>query len=167
MNIEDIQFIYEYNYWANGKILDAAAKVTDEQFFAPGSFSYDSLHGTLFHVLDAEYSWRLLFETNFTVSEDLDRALVSNFQSLKEEWGKEEQAMRAYLNGLTDEDVVSHKKYINNEGIHRDRILWHCLLHVVNHGTQHRSEAAALLTDFICSPGDLDFTLFLYEHKES
>ncbi len=167
MNIEDIQFIYEYNYWANGKILDAAAKVTDEQFFAPASFSYGSLHGTLFHILDAEYSWRLLFETNFTVSEDLDRALVSNFQSLKEEWGKEEQAMRAYLNGLTDEDVVSHKKYINSEGIHRDRILWHCLLHVVNHGTQHRSEAAALLTDFGCSPGDLDFTLFLHEHKES
>ena len=167
MNIEDIQFIYEYNYWANGKILEAAVKVTDEQFFAPGSFSYGGLYGTLFHVLDAEYGWRQLFETNFTTSEDLDRALVSNFQSLKEEWGKEEQAMRAYLNGLTDEDVVSHKKYVNNEGVHRDRILWHCLLHVVNHGTQHRSEAAVLLTDFGCSPGDLDFTFFLQEHTES
>ena len=43
----------------------------------------------------------------------------------------------------------------------RDRILWHCLYHVVNHGTQHRSEAAALLTDYGSSPGDLDFTLFL------
>ena len=115
MNIEDIQFIYDYNYWANGKILDAAAKVPDEQFFAPASFSYGSLHGTLFHILDAEYSWRRLFETNFIANEDLDRALVSNFQSLKEEWEKEEQAMRAYLNGLTDEDVVSHKKYINND----------------------------------------------------
>lgn len=31
------------------------------------------------------------------------------------------------------------------------------------YGTQHRSEAAAILTGYGCSPGDLDFTLFLNE----
>jgi len=45
--------------------------------------------------------------------------------------------------------------------------LWHCLWHVVNHGTQHRSEAAALLTRFNQSPGDLDFTVFMNETKRS
>ncbi len=43
------------------------------------------------------------------------------------------------------------------------RVLWHCLLHVVNHGTQHRSEAAAILTGYGYSPGGLDFTMFLNE----
>jgi uncharacterized damage-inducible protein DinB len=140
--------------------------VTKEQFIAPASFPFGGLHGTLLHILDAEYGWRTFFETNSFV-EDLDGALFSSFESLKEQWAMEEQAMRAYLNGLTDEDMVSHRKYINDEGIHRDRILWHCLIHVVNHGSQHRSEAAALLTDFGCSPGDLDFTLFLIETGNS
>ena len=53
------------------------------------------------------------------------------------------------------------------EGEKRERVRWHCLLHVVNHGTHHRSEAAAILTDFGHSPGDLDFAVFLNERRFS
>jgi uncharacterized damage-inducible protein DinB len=38
--------------------------------------------------------------------------------------------------------------------------MWQLLAHVMNHGTQHRSEAAALLTDAGRSPGDLDMVDF-------
>jgi uncharacterized damage-inducible protein DinB len=37
---------------------------------------------------------------------------------------------------------------------------WQMLAHVVNHGTQHRAEAAALLTTVSRSPGDLDMIDF-------
>ena len=73
--------------------------------------------------------------------------------------------MRTYLAGLSDEDLNGHLRYTADNGEMRDRLLWHCLVHVVNHGTQHRSEAAALLTGFDCSPGDLDFTVFLNQYK--
>ncbi len=56
-------------------------------------------------------------------------------------------------------------RYPIDSGELRERVLWHCLLHVVNHGTQHRSEAAAILTSYGASPGDLDFTVFLLERK--
>jgi uncharacterized damage-inducible protein DinB len=68
--------------------------------------------------------------------------------------------MRAYLNSLHDSDMEKIVRYEIPEGL-RERVLWHCLVHVVNHGTQHRSEAAAMLTSFGHSPEGIDFTRFL------
>ncbi|HYU21327.1 MAG TPA: DinB family protein [Chloroflexota bacterium] len=43
--------------------------------------------------------------------------------------------------------------------------LWQMMLHVANHGTQHRSEVAALLTGFGQSPGDLDLLVYLWDRS--
>ena len=164
MNIQDILLIYEYNYWANKKILDSSSNVTPEQFDAPAAFPYGGLRGTLLHILDTEWGWRALFQSIESAT-DLSEADFPTLAALEARWREEETAMRAYLAGLRDEDMESHLRYTTDTGIKRDRILWHCLLHVVNHGTQHRSEAAALLTEYGHSPGDLDFTVFLNEYK--
>ena len=171
MNIQDIKFIYDYNYWANEKILAAASQVSQEQFIATAEFPFGisrggSLRDTILHIVDAEYGWRGFFEAK-KFNEDLNPGDFLTLELLEKKFKEEEKSMHACLDRLTDEDVDSHYKYVNDEGILRDRVLWHCLLHVVNHGTQHRSEAAALLTRYNASPGDLDFTLFLIESGNS
>ncbi len=167
MNIQDILLIYEYNYWANKRILAASEKVTEKQFLAPASFPFGGLRGTVVHILDAEFGWRTFFQKNDWSVPELTEAEFPTFASVQERADTEEKEMRAYLATLRDEDMNSHKVYDTPEGKHRDRILWHCLWHVVNHGTQHRSEAAALLTDYGSSPGDLDFTVFLNSLQKS
>ena len=164
MNIKDIHHIYEYNYWANKRILAASMNVPQAQFIAPASFPYGGLRGTLLHILDTEWGWRGLFQSIDSAS-DLLEADFPTIAAFEAHWREEEAAMRAYLTSLSDENMESHLIYTTDTGIKRDRILWHCLLHVVNHGTQHRGEAAALLTDYGQSPGDLDFTVFLNEYK--
>ncbi len=37
------------------------------------------------------------------------------------------------------------------------------MAHLVNHGTQHHTEAVAILTDLGHSPGDIDLIVFLNE----
>lgn len=69
--------------------------------------------------------------------------------------------MRSFLDTLADEDLTRIVSYRNTRGASFENVLWQILAHVVNHGTQHRSEAAMFLTEHGASPGDLDLMTFL------
>jgi uncharacterized damage-inducible protein DinB len=164
MKLQEVMLLYEYNYWANHRLLTTAAKVSAEQFTAPGPFPFGGLRGTLVHTLDAEYSWRMLLDKSI-MTEDMKETEFATLEAFEKRWKDEEAAMRLYLAGLKDKDMAGIVRYTTAEGVKRERVLWHCLYHLVNHGTQHRSEAAAILTDFGQSPGNIDFTVFLNERK--
>ena len=57
MRVEDIKLYYDYNDWANNRILNAAKRVSPEQLTAPNEYGWGSLRGALVHILDAEYGW--------------------------------------------------------------------------------------------------------------
>ena len=143
-------------------VAHAASKVGQEQLLASTTFPHGSLLATLVHILDAECGWRVLLQRG-KETPALDVKDFPTLASLDDRWRYEEGHMRQYLASLTDESLMDVVRYTNPQGIHRERIRWHGLYHVVNHGTQHRSEAAAMLTDYGQSPGDMDFSLYLIE----
>jgi uncharacterized damage-inducible protein DinB len=167
MNSNEIKLLYEYNFWSDRRILTACARVSSEQYAASASIGlgYQSLRATVLHILGSERGWRRLCQGVPVVDwEELTEADLPTIQSLEGRWQAEEQEMRAYIASLTDDDLQGIVRYPVDNGIVRERVLWHCLYHLVNHGTQHRSEAAALLTGYGQSPGDFDFTLFLNDY---
>ena len=162
MNKQDILTLYQYNQWANAKILNAAANITQEQYLEEASFPHGGLRGTLVHTLFAEWIWRKRWEgTSPTVR--LKPEEFPNFESLRARWTEEERLLMTFVDGLTDARLDSHFDYTSTVGTPYKRILWHAMAHLVNHGTQHRSEAAAMLTNFGHSPGDVDMIYFLSE----
>ena len=68
----------------------------------------------------------------------------------------------AFVEELTDEKLCNYLEYLSARGPYQI-MLWQVMVHIVNHGTQHRSEAAAMLTNFGYSPGDVDMIDFLGE----
>jgi uncharacterized damage-inducible protein DinB len=159
MNLSDIRLMHDYNQWANGRILAKCAEVTAEQFVAPTTHSWGSLHGTLVHTLDTEYGWRVLAQTNAWTA-DIKPEDLPTLEALSLRWEEEHAAWNEYLSSLTDADMNHIVRYEIPEGV-RERVLWHCLWHVVNHGMQHRSEAAHMLTQYGQSPGNLDMTVYM------
>ena len=164
MNKQDIQLLYRYNQWSTARILNAASNVSEEQFLAPASFPHGGLRGTLVHALFAEWIWRNRWEGT---SPDfrLKAEDFPTFESLRERWLEEENRLMAFVEGLTDEKLNNRFPYKDTKGVPHEQVLWRAMAHVVNHGTQHKTEAAALLTDLGHSPGDIDLIVFLIEQE--
>lgn len=162
MKLQGVRDLMAYNDWANQRILAMAEKVTPAQFTAPSNTSFGSLQATLVHLLDSEWTWRWLVQGQ-GLPTTLEPDAFPNVAALRARWQEETDAWRAYVDGLSDDDVTGVIRYVTDTGITRERVLWHALFHVVNHGMQHRSEAAVLLTEYGHSPGDIDFTIFLNE----
>ncbi len=164
MNVDDLRLLYAYNEWANTCILAAAGGLSMAELRAPAvpDPGYGTLLGSLVHIFEAEYAWRCLLQQG-AWAEEVTPDDFATLDDLAARWGDEAAAMRAYLDTLTDADMTGIVRYEVEGGRMRERVRWHCLLHVVNHGTYHRGEAAALLTGLGHSPGELDFTVFLLE----
>lgn len=159
MKAADIKLLYDYNDWATARVMRAAERVSPEQFLARNEFGWENLRGTLVHIMQAEIVWRhRLFEHGEI--DWLNAGDFPNVDSIRSRRDAEIAALRRYLDDLSDDDVnglVTFER--NKESVQAP--LWQFLTHVVNHGTQHRSECAALLTGFGHSPGDLDLVLYL------
>jgi len=164
MNKQDILILYKYNQWTTAKILNAAADVTQDQFLAPASFPHGGLRGTLVHTLFAEWIWRSRWEGT-SPAYRLKPEDFPTFESLRARWMEEEGKLMAFVESLTDERLNSKFGYQDTKGNLHKRILWQAMAHVVNHGTQHKTEAAAILTDLGRSPGDIDLIYYLMENE--
>jgi Uncharacterized protein conserved in bacteria len=154
MNKQAILMLFQYNAWSTAKILNAAYNVTQKQFLAPAPFPHGSLRGTLVHTLFGEWVWRMRWEgTPYAAQWKPEN--FPTFESLRTRWAEETPQLMDFVTNVTEERLYSKFKYVSTEGFPHERVLWETMLHLINHGTQHKTEAAAILTGMGYSPGDL------------
>lgn len=147
--------LWEYDTWANERILATAAAVPPKALLQPLASGHDTLLGTLWHVVGAAETWRVRAETGQDPVETSDYG-AHDLAVLAAHARVEAVAMRAFLEALPDALLAEPMRY-TTEGVVRERPRWLVIVHLVNHGTHHRGEIAAALTALGHSPGELDF----------
>ena len=157
--LEYIHAICSYTFWANQRILDACEKLDASQLEAPTHNGYANLRATLVHTLNGNWIWLSRWH-GISPTRALDPQDFPTLASIRSRWQQEEEQMRAFLATLTPEGLHRALTYKNLKGMTCTLPLWQTIIHVVNHGTQHRSEVAFMLTALDCSPGDLDMSLY-------
>ncbi len=155
-----IQTLLDYNTWATERILNAAQPLSAEEFGAPGSLSHGGLRGTLLHTLNAEIIWRSRLQGKQPPFSLFAAEDFPNPTTMKTAWTAENQVLQSYVQTLDEAALQQTIHYKNSKGITFENEAWKSLVHLVNHGTQHRAEAAILLTDAGHSPGDIDMILY-------
>jgi uncharacterized damage-inducible protein DinB len=164
MLAEALRELYGYNHWATERVLDAAAKLTPVQWLAPGTAGRGSIRDTLVHLVSAQKRWLAWWDGSHSPEAAyaivLDPADYPDLDSVRSIWTDSDRAIRAFAESLSDADVNREITTRLRDGRVFRLPLWQMMLHVANHGTQHRSEVAAMLTVFGHSPGDLDALVY-------
>jgi uncharacterized damage-inducible protein DinB len=155
-----IRSLYQYNVWANHRILIAVSQLTAEQFLAQAGSSYSSVRDTLVHTMSAEWIWHSRWKgTNPRAMHEVTD--FPNLHSIQTHWGTIKAETQQFIDQLNPSQLADAVTYINTRGEKWAYPLWQQMIHQVNHATQHRSEVAAILTYFGCSPGDLDYLVYV------
>ena len=158
---EMIVTLYEYDCWANRRIFDGAQQLSEEQYRAPSAFG--SLHHALSHLAGVEILWRTLAQDGTLTNCRLPSRNSASLDEVRALWQEEEK--RAFLEGLTEADLAAELELTSPRGDTNSYARWEMLNHMLLHSMQHRTEAAAILTEHGRSPGDLDFIFFIRERK--
>jgi uncharacterized damage-inducible protein DinB len=164
MRQDELATLYDYNCWANARILNAAAGLNDAQFCTPQLPDLESIRAILVHTYGAEWLWRNRCQGDSPASMPQAEEFA-DFGALHSAWQTEEETMRSFVTALDDARLASEVSYSNLRGKAMAAPLWQILTHVIIHGTQHRAEAALILTSLGRSPGDIDFIFFGREQQ--
>jgi len=137
-----LQHLYDYNYWANGRYLEAARGLTEEQFRRKHGHSWESVQGVLVHMMSSEIMWPARWRGGSPGF--LDPAHFQTCDAVMGRWAGVEKEMRLFLAEQTEASLMQELTYTNTKGETFTLPLWQMMAHVPNHNTHHRGELAAM-----------------------
>ncbi len=146
--------LFDYNYWARDRQLQACAALSESDFLRPMASSFSSLRDTMEHLVAVEWVWleRWLGRS--------PRAMpawnLHNLAAVADRWRLVERDMRAYLAGLKQEDLDRVFTYVNTRGKEWTYPVGRTMMHLLNHQSYHRGQVTTLLRQLGAEASSVD-----------
>ena len=165
MNADAFRYLYDYHFTENHKMWDRyVTSLSEEQFTQGVDYSHGSVRDQTVHLLSVDEIWFSELR-GVEPSEPLPPANSDDREIIRTHWDGVEQGMRAYLAELRDEMLFD--KPIKEPEEDQDLTVWQVLLHVVNHGTDHRAQLLRLFHDLGLKTTSQDFIFYVYDNLDS
>jgi uncharacterized damage-inducible protein DinB len=160
MNANAFRHLYGYHFAENRTLWDNyVAQLSDDQFRQPIAYSHGSVCQQIVHLISVDDTWFSGLR-GVALPEPLDLANFPDRASIRAYWDTVEHTMRDYLAALSDETLLATPL----DGEDQDLIVWQVLLHVVNHGTDHRAQILRIIHDFGIKTVSQDYIFYVYEN---
>lgn len=157
MELELIQTLITYHVDMTRRVWDSINQITEEQFLEDDAYSRGSIRNLMVHLLSTDRRW-LAGLKNLP---DVGHLKFEDYQTQKatremfEVVGKD---LAEYGQTLSKEELQQSANDMPNPR-------WAILLHIINHGTDHRSTVLQRLTEFGAPTFDQDFIMWLWSRK--
>lgn len=156
VSVDLLRTLLEYNDALHRRLWDSILQLNDAQFVAEIPYSHGSIRNQMVHLAGVDGRWlRGLKELPDPRSFRPDPASYPTRQSAFELWDEVAQEARAYAVALDETSLLRTPQGMAGPA-------WQVLLHMVNHGTDHRAQVLRALHDFGAPTFDQDLILYLW-----
>ena len=160
MNKQDVEYLYEYNRWANARVLDTVSKLTPEQFSRDLQSSHRSVRDTLAHILAAEWIWLERWK-GVSPNALLTPSDFPTVESFRTRFAVVEGDYTEFINGVTTGSLATVIAYTNTRGEEWAYPLGQMLQHVMNHSSYHRGQVTTMLRQLGAEVNPVDLLVFM------
>jgi len=142
--------LIDHNYWARDRQLQACAALSQEQFL--------HVRDILAHLLAVEWiwleRWRGRSPRSLMAPEEFP-----TLAAIRERWSAVEAELRAFVDGLGDQDLERAFTYINLRGETWTYPLYRAMFHVLSHQSYHRGQVTTQFRLLGVKPPPVDFLI--------
>jgi uncharacterized damage-inducible protein DinB len=171
MTKDDIQLLYEYDRWANNRVLQVVSALSAEQFTHDLGGSFRSVRDTLVHIIGGEWIWLAYWKEpshSSMLLADLRKrrdALFNpdafpNVAAVQSKWAEVEKEQAEFVTRVTNESLEKMLPFRTTQ-----IRLAHLMQHLANHSTYHRGQVALMMRQLDAEPLATDFHVFLVEGR--
>lgn len=159
---ELLRFLFQYNQWADRRLLDACVPLTGEQFTRNLASSFNSVRDTLAHLYGAEWVWNERFQGR-SPSALYPAAEFPDLASIRAKLDEMDLYYIDYVSRLTTRDLERVIHYKSFAGDEFSNPLWQSLHQVSNHASYHRGQVVTMLRQLGVKPISTDLIGFYRE----
>ena len=155
LSVEMIRTMTAYNYACHRALWNSIMTLTDEVFATEIPYSHGSIRNHMVHLANVDRGWlRGLKEDPNARTGRANPADYTTRASVRELCEAAAADVTAFVGGL-DEATLQYQA----RGL--PMTTWQVLLHLVNHGTDHRAQVLRALHDFGATTFDQDLLFFI------
>ena len=168
MKPDEIKTIFGYNYWAFERVWDCITQLSDEQFTQEVDYSTGSIRNIVVHLMSSTRRWIHRIEGG-EIPPHVSFEELDTLTKTRSKWEQLRTETLDYLDSLDEVrlDEVVHWE-LPNRGLKMDSPRREILLHVANHGTDHRAQILGILHQhFQVETVEQDMLFYLVEKDQS
>ena len=160
--------MFGHNEWANDRILETAAKLSEEQLAEKSELCPKGISDTLGHAVSTQIFWLAEWEKEGSFDMSMIKG-ISGLDAIRSRSAESHAALGTFIDGLGEEGcerpITPPEWWGDTPGLAIP--LWHVMMQVVMHSMQHRAEVAQALTAAGESPGELDYIDFAIKSNKT